>query len=256
MREEKQVTPAPEMAAAVRAEAARVAAAGLEAAAVSVAVPVAAGTVPTPRPSPVEIVTVNRGTLARTTHRGRHPRATPHRRRERPDGRRPALRERRGGQLRPRGTDRSPRSTRASSRRRSRARRRRSSSRNPRAKRSDELWKQRIITALEYERDRASLAAAQATLDQLKMRQRLRDRQSTDQRHHHGEAARDRRHCVAADAPLLGGRHVHAGVARDGLRARGAAAQGRRGGGRVASTRSAARAFPDASAACSRPPTR
>ena len=38
------------------------------------------------------------------------------------------------------------------------------------AKRSDELWKQRIITALEYERDRANLASAQATLDQLKIR--------------------------------------------------------------------------------------
>jgi multidrug resistance efflux pump len=30
------------------------------------------------------------------------------------------------------------------------------------AKRSDELWKQRIVTALEYERDRAALASAQA----------------------------------------------------------------------------------------------
>jgi membrane fusion protein (multidrug efflux system) len=38
------------------------------------------------------------------------------------------------------------------------------------AKRSDELWKQRIITALEYERDRANLASAQASLDQLKIR--------------------------------------------------------------------------------------
>ena len=38
------------------------------------------------------------------------------------------------------------------------------------AKRSDELWKQRIITAPEYERDRAALAAAQATLEQLKTR--------------------------------------------------------------------------------------
>jgi len=38
------------------------------------------------------------------------------------------------------------------------------------AKRSDELWQQRIITATEYERDRAALAAAQATLEQLKTR--------------------------------------------------------------------------------------
>jgi len=38
------------------------------------------------------------------------------------------------------------------------------------AKRSDELWRQRIITAPEYERDRASLASAQATLDQLRTR--------------------------------------------------------------------------------------
>ena len=38
------------------------------------------------------------------------------------------------------------------------------------AKRSDELWRQRIITATEYERDRAALAAAQATLEQLKTR--------------------------------------------------------------------------------------
>ena len=38
------------------------------------------------------------------------------------------------------------------------------------AKRSDELFRQRIVTAQEYERDRASLAAAQATLDQLKTR--------------------------------------------------------------------------------------
>ena len=38
------------------------------------------------------------------------------------------------------------------------------------AKRSDELWKQRIITATEYERDRAALSAAQATLEQLKTR--------------------------------------------------------------------------------------
>jgi len=38
------------------------------------------------------------------------------------------------------------------------------------AKRSDELWKQRIVTAQEYERDRAALAAAQASLDQLKTR--------------------------------------------------------------------------------------
>ena len=38
------------------------------------------------------------------------------------------------------------------------------------AKRSDELWRQRIITATEYERDRAALAAAQATLDQLRTR--------------------------------------------------------------------------------------
>ena len=32
------------------------------------------------------------------------------------------------------------------------------------AKRSDELWRQRIVTALEYERDRAALASAQARL--------------------------------------------------------------------------------------------
>ena len=38
------------------------------------------------------------------------------------------------------------------------------------AKRSDDLWKQRIVTAQEYERDRANLASAQATLDQLKTR--------------------------------------------------------------------------------------
>ena len=38
------------------------------------------------------------------------------------------------------------------------------------AKRSDELWKQRIVTALEYERDRAALASAQASLEQLKTR--------------------------------------------------------------------------------------
>jgi membrane fusion protein (multidrug efflux system) len=38
------------------------------------------------------------------------------------------------------------------------------------AKRSDELWRQRIVTALEYERDRAALASAQATLEQLKTR--------------------------------------------------------------------------------------
>ena len=38
------------------------------------------------------------------------------------------------------------------------------------AKRSDELWRERIITATEYERDRAALAAAQATLEQLKTR--------------------------------------------------------------------------------------
>jgi membrane fusion protein (multidrug efflux system) len=38
------------------------------------------------------------------------------------------------------------------------------------ATRSDELWRQRIITAQEYERDRASLASAQATLDGLKTR--------------------------------------------------------------------------------------
>lgn len=38
------------------------------------------------------------------------------------------------------------------------------------ATRSDELWRQKIITASEYERDRAALAAAQATLEQLKTR--------------------------------------------------------------------------------------
>jgi membrane fusion protein (multidrug efflux system) len=38
------------------------------------------------------------------------------------------------------------------------------------AKRSDDLWKQRIITAQEYERDRASLASAQASLEGLKTR--------------------------------------------------------------------------------------
>lgn len=38
------------------------------------------------------------------------------------------------------------------------------------ATRSDDLWRQRIITASEYERDRAALAAAQATLEQLKTR--------------------------------------------------------------------------------------
>ena len=38
------------------------------------------------------------------------------------------------------------------------------------ATRSDELWRQKIITASEYERDRAGLAAAQASLEQLKTR--------------------------------------------------------------------------------------
>lgn len=38
------------------------------------------------------------------------------------------------------------------------------------AKRSDELWREKIITAPEYERDRAALASAQATLDQLETR--------------------------------------------------------------------------------------
>jgi len=38
------------------------------------------------------------------------------------------------------------------------------------ATRSDELWRQKIITAGEYERDRAALAAAQASLEQLKTR--------------------------------------------------------------------------------------
>ena len=38
------------------------------------------------------------------------------------------------------------------------------------AKRSDDLWKQRIITAQEYERDRAALASARASLDGLKTR--------------------------------------------------------------------------------------
>ena len=38
------------------------------------------------------------------------------------------------------------------------------------AQRSDDLWKQRIITAQEYERDRAALASAQATLEGLKTR--------------------------------------------------------------------------------------
>jgi membrane fusion protein (multidrug efflux system) len=38
------------------------------------------------------------------------------------------------------------------------------------AKRSDELWRQRIITVQEYERDRAALASAQASLEQLKTR--------------------------------------------------------------------------------------
>ena len=38
------------------------------------------------------------------------------------------------------------------------------------ATRSDELWRQKIITASEYERDRAALTAAQATLEQLKTR--------------------------------------------------------------------------------------
>ena len=38
------------------------------------------------------------------------------------------------------------------------------------AKRSDELWNQRIITAQEYERDRAALASAQASLDGLRTR--------------------------------------------------------------------------------------
>jgi membrane fusion protein (multidrug efflux system) len=36
--------------------------------------------------------------------------------------------------------------------------------------RSDELWKQKIITAAEHERDKAALAAARASLDQLRMR--------------------------------------------------------------------------------------
>lgn len=38
------------------------------------------------------------------------------------------------------------------------------------AKRSDELYRQQIITAAEYERDRAALASATATLDQLRTR--------------------------------------------------------------------------------------
>ena len=38
------------------------------------------------------------------------------------------------------------------------------------ATRSDDLWRQRIITASEYERDRAALASAQATLEGLKTR--------------------------------------------------------------------------------------
>lgn len=38
------------------------------------------------------------------------------------------------------------------------------------AKRSDELYRQRIVTALEYERDRAALSSAQASLEQLKTR--------------------------------------------------------------------------------------
>jgi membrane fusion protein, multidrug efflux system len=38
------------------------------------------------------------------------------------------------------------------------------------AARSDDLWRQKIITASEYERDRAALAAAQASLEQLKTR--------------------------------------------------------------------------------------
>ena len=38
------------------------------------------------------------------------------------------------------------------------------------AKRSDELFRQQIITAAEYERDRAALASGQATLDQLRTR--------------------------------------------------------------------------------------
>ena len=36
--------------------------------------------------------------------------------------------------------------------------------------RSEELWKQKIITAIEYERDKAALAAARASLEQLRMR--------------------------------------------------------------------------------------
>ena len=38
------------------------------------------------------------------------------------------------------------------------------------AKRSDELFRQQIVTATEYERDRAALAAAQASLEQLRTR--------------------------------------------------------------------------------------
>src|SRR5688572_10962558 len=38
------------------------------------------------------------------------------------------------------------------------------------AKRSDELWRQRIITAAEFERDRAALASARASLEQLRTR--------------------------------------------------------------------------------------
>jgi membrane fusion protein (multidrug efflux system) len=38
------------------------------------------------------------------------------------------------------------------------------------AKRSDELFRQQIITAAEYERDRAALASAQASLEQLRTR--------------------------------------------------------------------------------------
>jgi membrane fusion protein (multidrug efflux system) len=38
------------------------------------------------------------------------------------------------------------------------------------AKRSDTLWKQHIVTAQEYERDRAALASAQASLEQLRTR--------------------------------------------------------------------------------------
>ncbi|HEU4629475.1 MAG TPA: efflux RND transporter periplasmic adaptor subunit [Gemmatimonadaceae bacterium] len=38
------------------------------------------------------------------------------------------------------------------------------------AQRSEQLWRQRIITAMEYERDQAALAAARATRDQLRTR--------------------------------------------------------------------------------------